>query len=111
MPSDSEPELLTLTHARLRVRSGDYVGARRLLRCILELDPEHVEARELLRSIVGLVPEAPPDAAEEPLAPPEAGDPRGLAAEFRRILAGPVGSPVERIQRLERWLARVRRAG
>jgi hypothetical protein len=40
---------------------------------------------------------------------PVAGDPRRLAAAFRRELGGSPGPARRRIRRLERWLARIAR--
>ena len=51
LPNSSETTLASMTHARLRVRQGDYGEAGRLLREILERDPTHVDARQLLLRI------------------------------------------------------------
>ncbi len=53
LPNTSETTLASMTHARLRVRQGDYREAGRLLREILERDPEHVAAQQLLLRIAG----------------------------------------------------------
>jgi hypothetical protein len=101
----------TLTHARLRARHGDVRGARRILERILAGSPDDAEVRELLASLDARADAAPAEPPEEPAGVKEPGDPRRLAAEFRAALGG-AGRPAtrtERIARLERWLARVRR--
>jgi len=108
-PMHSDHELLTLTHARLRVRNGDFRGAERVLRRILERDPSDDEARALLRSVEGRPADSTAGPEEEPLEPPRAGDPGRLAGEFRRALAGTTASATERARRLEEWLLRIRR--
>ena len=107
MPLDPDHDMLTLTHARLRVRSGDYSGAGRVLRRILERNPSDTEARALLRAIEGRPATPTTEPEDESLEPPHAGDPGRLAGEFRRTLAGPTVALAERIRRLEHWLARI----
>lgn len=41
----------TLIHARLRADQGDVAGAARILRVILQAQPEHGEARAFLESL------------------------------------------------------------
>ena len=110
MHPDPDDELLTLTHARLRVRNGDYCGAARVLRRILEREPSDAEARALLRSIAGRSADSTAEAEEPPLEPPRAGDPGRLAGEFRRTFAGTTVSAAERARRLEDWLVKIRRS-
>jgi len=76
--------LLTLTHARVRAGQGDLRGARRVLREMLRLSPEHRPAKRLLEQL--------------------AGTGKGLRIER----AGSDGSTTaHRIRRLEAWLSRV----
>jgi hypothetical protein len=100
-------QLATITHARLRAAQGDIHGARALLLDILHRNPAHREARELLAEIAGHANRARKSEIEEPLAPPEAGDPRRLGAGFRRFLLHDKGSRRARIERLEELLRRI----
>jgi hypothetical protein len=125
--------LPTMTHARLRADQGDLVGARRILRDILEGDPRNDEARALLARLgsrrgrqaaddrpapAGLPAAAMADAGLPAVASAKAGD---LADAFRRELSTDEPSPApdagdaahtattaRRVERLERWLARIR---
>ena len=99
--------LATLTHARLRVRQGDYAAAATLLGRLLEREPQHAEACELLRSIEGRQGSAIDEPAPETLRPPEAAEATRLAGVFREALSGVM--PRRRIERLEAWLQRIRR--
>jgi hypothetical protein len=109
-PDDPEDSLTTLTHACLRVAQEDYRAAERLLRAVLEREPDHVEARQLLETIAR---RATTTADEQPggdaLEPPVAGDPARLAGEFRDTLGRAEMPPGLRIRRLESWLRKIRR--
>ena len=105
--------LASMTHARLRVRQGDYREAGRLLREILERDPEHVEAQQLLLGIARRADTTAPSIQEERAAsPPTPADPARLAGRFREVLGGNgslASSGDRRVRALERWLQRIRR--
>jgi hypothetical protein len=105
---DTAETLVTLTHARLRVRQGDYTAAGTLLRRILKREPDHGEALELLRSIDDQPRTVSVEPVEDVLKPPEARDAARLARGFRDALVGREGRR-QRIRRLEDWLRRVRR--
>ena len=81
-------EFATLTHARVRLRQGDYAAARLILTRLLERDPDETQARALLDFLArpGITPAgaASPDRAQN----------------RRRT-----------VRRLENWLARIRRGG
>lgn len=112
MPSPDDPEdgLTTLTHARVRVAQEDYPTAERLLRAILEREPDHGEARHLLETIAErVVKPADEEPAEEISEPPVAGDPSRLAGAFRDALGCADVTPGGRIRRLEGWLGKIRR--
>jgi len=115
LPSSPETTLASMTHARLRVRQGDYREAGRLLREILERDPEHVEARQLLREIDRRPDSTPTPVPEErATSSPTPGDPGRLAGRFRGVLGGTESAPSpadQRARRLERWLDRIKRGG
>ena len=107
MKTDSGESFATLTHARLRVAQGDFGGASRILRVILEVQPSHHEARELLEELTGRLAVAHTEAAEEPAAatvPATAGD---LAQRFRDTLADPRRSVL--VERLSQWNDRAHR--
>ena len=99
--------LATLTHARLRVRQGDYAAAVTLLQRLLEREPEQAEARVLLRSIEGRQGIARAEPAAEALRPPESAEASRLAGVFRQALSG-APEPQRRIRRLEEWLNKLR---
>ncbi|SRR5258706_2262101 len=97
----------TLTHARLRVSQGDVGGAARILRVILEVQPEHREARELLAELTGRVTVKHAEPLEErtqAAVPAAAGD---LTRRFRDALGADRRSVPS--ERLSLWLARARR--
>ncbi len=97
----------TLTHARLRVAQGDVGGAARILRVILEVQPEHDEARQLLTEIedrVAVFHKEPEPTAAEPVRAAMAED---LTPRFRDALGARGRSP--RVERLFRWLERTQR--
>jgi hypothetical protein len=105
-------EILTMTHARIRVGQGDVRGARRVLRKILERSPEDPEARAMLDELDGrLESDSRPD-QDEPLAAVEPIDAARLAERFRSALGtqGPLRGVPGRVRRLETWLSRIRRA-
>jgi hypothetical protein len=109
-PVDPENSLTTLTHAILRVAQEDYPAAERLLRAVLEREPDHVEARRLLETIAErVITTAGAEPAEELPEPPVAGDPARLARAFRDALGGAERPAGERIRRLEIWLGKIRR--
>lgn len=74
MAASSGGAFATLTHARLRVAQGDAVGAARILRVILAVQPGHREARALLDELES------------------------------RPAVSPDGAPSTRIRRLSSWL-------
>jgi len=107
MGAESGGSFATLTHARLRAAQGDVGGAARILRVILEVQPEHREARELLDEITGRVPVVHTEPAEErasAVVPANAGE---LAQRFREALGDDGRSA--RLERLSLWLARTQR--
>ena len=104
---DRNEQLATMTHARLRAAQGDIRGARALLLDILHRNPSHSEARELLAKIAGGADEDRESEPEQPLAPPEAGDPERLGKGFRRFLLHDKRSRRARIERLEELLRRI----
>ena len=107
MSADSVESFATLTHARLRASQGDVAGAARILRDILEFQPDHAEARELLVQIenrVDVVRRVAKEDAPTPVSPATAGD---LRAQFRGALSGP-GEDLG-VERLSEWLERVLR--
>ena len=112
-PSSPETALASMTHARLRVRQGDYREAGRLLREILERNPQHAEARELLLGIARRPDTTAPRVQEErPTSPPTPSDPECLVGRFREVLGGSGFAPSSgdrRVGRLERWLHKIRR--
>ncbi len=112
-PTSLETTLASMTHARLRVRQGDYREAARLLREILERDPEHVEAQQLLLGIARRPDTtAPPVQEERATSPPTPADPGRLVGRFREVLGGNGSLPSSgdrRVRALERWLHRIRR--
>ncbi len=114
-PSSPETALASMTHARLRVRQGDYREAGRLLREILERDPEHVEAQQLLLGIARRPDTVAPLVQEERATPPAMpADPERLVGRFRKALGGNGSAPSSgdrRVRRLERWLHRIQRGG
>jgi len=103
-------EILTLTHARLRLEQGDIVGARRVLTGILERSPEDAEAQAMLADLRGRTGRPATSERSETLPHPQRTDARSLAASFRKSLgagSGPLGAS-GRIRRLEAWLERIR---
>ena len=112
MPSPVDPEdsLTTLTHACLRLAQEDYRAAERLLRGVLEREPDHAEARHLLETIAQrVVTAADEEPAEQLSEPPVAGDPARLAGAFRDALGPAEVAPGGRIRRLESWLGKILR--
>jgi hypothetical protein len=81
---------LTVTHARIRVRQGDFPTARRILAAILEFSPAHPGARALLDEIGGR-------ASAEPLGT-DHGKVSGEDDDSRRV-----------VEHLSRWLDRIKR--
>ena len=107
MSAEPGGSFATLTHARLRVSQGDVGGAMRILRVILEVQPEHSEAHTLLDQLEGRVAVAHTEPAEEstPAAEPAMAD--DLKRRFRDALGERRRSA--RGERLFVWLARVQR--
>jgi hypothetical protein len=96
----------TLTHAKLRAAQGDIDGAVRILRVILEAQPNHVEAREALDGLehrVAVTYHEPTQPTPEEARPSSAAD---LKDRFREALAS--GPTATRVARLNRWIGRVR---
>lgn len=107
MSADSVESFATLTHARLRASQGDIAGAARILRDILEIQPDHAGARELLVQIehhVDVVRKVAEEDAPAPVSPATAGD---LRLQFRGALSGRVEDLA--VGRLSHWLERVKR--
>ena len=105
MSESSGGSFATLTHARLRVAQGDIGGAVRILRVILDVQPEHGDARTRLAEIENRVSVAhrepgPPKA--DPVSPSTAGE---LKNRFRAALGGERRSTV--VLLLRKWLAGV----
>lgn len=102
MSGRSGGSFATLTHARLRAAQGDIGGAVRILRVILNVQPEHEDAKILLVEIenrVSVVHREPGPQKAEPVRPATAGD---LKNRFRAALGA--DSPTARAQQLRRWL-------
>ena len=105
MNANSGGSFATLTHARLRAAQGDVPGAVRILRVILEVQPEHHEARRFLAEIENrraVAHAEPGEGATEPVTPATVDD---LTRRFRDALD--VRPRKLGIRRLEFWLARV----
>lgn len=83
-------------------------AARRIVRAVLDEDPDEPAASALLRELEAGValPRPPPDEAE-PLPPPVAADPARLAEAFRAALGGSRPATAKTAERLERYLARI----
>jgi hypothetical protein len=94
----------TLTHARLRAAQGDVAGASRILRVILDAQPDHVEARDFLASLDGRIPVTYRETAEPPLQDAKP----AVAAELTGAFRSAIGS-VPEASRLEAWIDRIRR--
>jgi len=97
----------TLTHAKLRAAQGDVGGAARILRVILEVQPEHREARGLLGEIEGRAAVVHKEPAEDPAEAVLPATTEGLSRRFRDALEGPGASAP--VVRLRLWLERIRR--
>lgn len=107
MNASSGGSFATLTHARLRIAQGDFGGAVRILRVILSVQPEHDEARALLAEIEGRVSVRHAEPEGQPADPVKSATAGDLSGRFREAFSSPGGSaPVDR---LSRWLERVRR--
>ena len=107
MNEDSGASFATLTHAKLRAAQGDVRGAVRILRVILDVQPEHHEARGFLEEIENRLAVAhtePLEDAADAATPATAGD---LTRRFRDALDAR-GSSAQ-VQRLSLWLERTRR--
>jgi hypothetical protein len=105
--ADSGGSFATLTHARLRASQGDVTGAVRILRVILEVQPDHHQAREFLAEIENrpaVSHREPLEPAAEAVTPATADD---LTHRFRDVLDARRPNP--RIRRLSSWLERVER--
>jgi hypothetical protein len=105
MPTgESGGAFATLTHARLRAAQGDVGGAVRILRVILNAQPDHPEARAFLAGLDDRVAITYRDPVRDHVttAPPAA-----VADTTGRVREVPGGQrpPL----RLSRWLERVRR--
>ena len=102
----TEPDagFATLTHAKLRASQGDFAGAARIVRVILQAQPGHEEARAFLASIDGRVPVTYRERREPEPAPTSPAEAAELSPAFRRALDGGKVSA-----RLEAWVDRIRR--
>jgi hypothetical protein len=100
----------TLTHARVRAGQGDVQGARRILRAILDCDPQHAEALRMLLELQDRRQHSRREAPAAPVSPPRSARAGELTASFRRSL-GATGAEAARvrIRRLERWLRSIER--
>jgi hypothetical protein len=94
----------TLTHARVRAGQGDIAGAKRILRVILDAQPDHAEARAMLDGLSGRADVAYREPVPEPAVDPISAAAVDLAPRFRETLAR--GKNVER---LKRWGERLHR--
>ena len=104
MATGSGGAFATLTHARLRASQGDVGGAVRILRVVLEAQPDHREARLFLLELEDRVPITYREATATPA---QAAGPSGRVdsgAGARGPLEGGRDSA-----RLSRWLERIRR--
>lgn len=107
MSADSGGWFATLTHARLRLSQGDFDGAARVLRVIVDTRPTDKEALRMLAEVedrVAVAHKEPSDEKVEDVTPDTA---RGLARKFRNALDSRRTS--ESIDRLRVWLERSRR--
>lgn len=97
----------TLTHARLRAGQGDVAGALRILRVILDVQPEHDEARRMLAELqdrVEVVHREPDEAPPDTVRPASV---RELAGRFREAIR--TDPPRSAPERLDAWLKRAQR--
>jgi len=94
----------TLTHAKLRASQGDFAGAARIVRVILQAQPGHEEARAFLASLDGRVPVTYRERREPEAGAAFAAQAAELAPAFRRVL-----DEGEAAARLEAWIERIRR--
>ena len=99
----------TLTHARVRAAQGDIDGARRILRGILQRDPDHTEALGFLGELDGRRNRSTGEPTAEPAPPARPASAAQLARRFRRALGGRRDEPEteSRIERLRAWLDRI----
>jgi hypothetical protein len=106
-------DLLTMTHARIRLSQGDVSGARAILREILRRDPSHGQALQLLDALRHRASRPAESEADETLCPPEAADLATLRRRFRAAIGerGAASDVRRRIERLRRWLDRLSRGG
>ncbi len=102
-----EGSFATLTHARLRARQGDVAGAARILRGMLDSDPDDSEARGLLAELADRVTVAHREPSDRTVGVATPATPGELTRLFRDELAR--GSPRARRERLSTWLARTDR--
>ena len=94
----------TLTHARVRAGQGDIAGATRILRVILDAQPDHVEARAMLDGLSGRASLAYREPVADRAADPMAASAADLAPRFRETLMRG-----RRVESLKRWGERVQR--
>ena len=92
---DSENALTTVTHARIRIQQGDLATARRILQAILESQPQHSEAGALL------------DGLNRP-SPSKPAKTEGSSPRREEIEAGDPDAPEIVVERLSRWLDRIK---
>ena len=97
----------TLTHARLRAAQGDVSGALRILRVILDVQPEHDEARGLLAELEGEKAVAHFEPLEDPVDAVTSATSRDLKQRFKGALGAGEASPT--VRRLADWLALLQR--
>jgi hypothetical protein len=100
---------LTLTHARLRAGQGDLRGACRILSAIVDRDPADDEAARFLAELDGRPSGDYREPEETQPPPPRPASAVELAGGFKRALTS--AQRDLRIERLERWLQRIRRQG
>ena len=86
MSPERSRSFATLTHARLRAAQGDFGGAARILRVILEVQPEHDEARVLLAEIEGRKAVAHSETQDGPVDAVTSATSGDLARRFRDTL-------------------------
>ena len=102
-------DLVTVTHARIRADQGDLTGARRILREILDRNPDHREARALLAELAGRGDAPHREESDSRLEDARPATPSELAGDFRNAL-GRVPRTRRITHRLETWLSRISRS-
>jgi hypothetical protein len=87
--------LTTMTHAKIRIQQGDLASARRILRAILESQPQHPEAAALLEGL------SRPAASRS-------SRPDAISRSPEEVDAGDARTPEIVVDRLSQWLDRIK---